>query len=299
MKEPEKKNIKEVRIEGAKKKCFIVTPIGADNSNIRRAADGLIDAVIEPVCKRLGLEVFVAHRIETTGSITSQVIEHILDDDLVICNLTELNPNVMYELGVRHSARLPVISLAQKGTSLPFDISDERTIFFDNDMAGVHALQPQLEKMIGLALKDVEPDNPIYRVKTNKIMKELHPQNDVESYLIDRLDRFESTFNRFMNSYNSFAKTKSVLMQPQRKTALSFDIKIDASPNSKKFDENLIYKSLENIFGSLGELSQITKISNELYNLMFQNSGMTINDIEAALSLMPFKSSIVNMQMLE
>ncbi len=199
---------KAVSINSSRKKCFIVTPIGADNSNTRRAADGLIDAVIEPVCKRLGLELFVAHRIETTGSITSQVIEHILDDDLVICNLTELNPNVMYELGVRHSARLPVISLAQKGTPLPFDISDERTIFFDNDMAGVHALQPQLEKMIGLALKDAEPDNPIYRVKTNKIMKELHPQNDVESYLMDRLDKFESLLKRQPN----------IIMPPQSRS---------------------------------------------------------------------------------
>ncbi|MCE7609330.1 hypothetical protein LZS97_04085, partial [Vibrio fluvialis] len=277
----------EVKEQPARKKCFVVTPIGADNSNTRRAADGLIDAVIEPVCKALNIDVFVAHRIDTTGSITSQVIEHILDDDLVIVNLTELNPNVMYELGVRHAARLPVISLAQKGTSLPFDISDERTIFYENDMAGTFILKPQLEKMIGLALNDLEPDNPIYRVKTNKVMKELHPQNDVESYLMDRLDRFESTFNRFLNSSNNFTKAKNVLMQPQRKTALSFDIKIEVSPNRKKLEENLIYKALENVFGALGELSRITKISNELYNLMFQNSSMTINDIEAALSVMP------------
>jgi hypothetical protein len=175
-----------------RRKCFIVTPIGLENTQTRRAADGLIDAVIEPTCKSLDLDVYVAHRIETTGSITSQVIEHILDDDLVIVNLTELNPNVMYELGVRHAARLPVISLAQKGTSLPFDISDERTIFFEDDMAGAFALRPQLKKMITLALDDLEPDNPVYRVKTNQIMKELHPQNDFQSFVIDRMDKFES-----------------------------------------------------------------------------------------------------------
>lgn len=290
MKEPEKKNVKEVRIEGAKKKCFIVTPIGADNSNTRRAADGLIDAVIEPVCKRLGLEIFVAHRIETTGSITSQVIEHILDDDLVICNLTELNPNVMYELGVRHSARLPVISLAQKGTPLPFDISDERTIFFDNDMAGVHALQPQLEKMIGLALKDLEPDNPIYRVKTNKIMKELHPQNDVESYLMDRLDRFEAKFNRLLAPNNTFKRNNSLSAQSFRRP-LMVEIRVVFPLLDSDLTEDDVVDQITSVLG--GDLSGIQPlIENDHYQLLFNNTHMTVFDVQRCLDTLPFSVSI-------
>jgi hypothetical protein len=174
-----------------KRKCFVVTPIGKDGSDIRRSADGLIDAVIEPVCKALELEMHVSHRIDTAGSITSQVIEHLLQDELVIVNLTFLNPNVMYELAVRHSARLPVITLAEDGTVLPFDISDERTIFYFNDMAGVTKLIPSLEKMSREALADAEPDNPVYRAVKNKVMKELHPQGDFQSYILERLDRFE------------------------------------------------------------------------------------------------------------
>jgi len=175
-----------------KKRCFVVTPIGNDGSDIRRSADGLIDSVIEPICKELGLEMFVAHRIDTPGSITAQVLEHVLQDDLVIANLTTLNPNVMYELAVRHSARLPVISLAENGTNLPFDISDERTIFYNNDMAGVTKLIPILKKMSEEAINDDEPDNPVYRAAKNKVMKDLHPQGDFQSYILERLDRFES-----------------------------------------------------------------------------------------------------------
>ena len=184
------------------KKCFIVTPIGAEGSDTRRSADGLIDAVLEPICKKLNLEMYVAHRIDTAGSITTQVIEHILNDDLVIVNLTELNPNVMYELGVRHAARLPVISLAEDGTRLPFDISDERTIFYTNDMAGVTKLNPILAKMASDALNDNEPDNPVYRAATNKVMKELHPQNDFQSFVVNRLDKFESLLKNSTSNVN-------------------------------------------------------------------------------------------------
>ncbi|WP_211868542.1 hypothetical protein [Pseudoalteromonas sp. M8] len=190
-----------------KKKCFIVTPIGAEGTEVRRSADGLIDSVIKPVCEKLELEVYVAHRIETTGSITGQVLEHVLEDDLVIANLTTLNPNVMYELAVRHSVRKPVISLAQDGTNLPFDISDERTIFYHNDMAGVHRLTPILEKMICEALEDNEPDNPVYRAAKSQVMKETHPQEDFQSYILERLERFES----LLQANNSISTDKSRL----------------------------------------------------------------------------------------
>lgn len=176
------------------KTCFVVTPIGGEQSTTRREADGLIDAVIHPVCQEFNLEVLVAHRIETSGSITGQVLEHILDDDLVIVNLTNLNPNVMYELAVRHCARLPVIALAQEGTRLPFDIADERTLFFENDMAGTCTLRPALTKMVAKALKDGAPDNPIYRVKTRQVMQSIAPEHDHLAYLLAAIERIEKRF---------------------------------------------------------------------------------------------------------
>jgi len=174
------------------RKAFIVTPIGSDNSPTRRAADGLISAVITPVLNKLGFETFVAHEIASPGSITRQVVEHVLYDELVVANLSELNPNVMYELAIRHCVGLPIVVLAENGTRLPFDISDERTVFFQNDMHGAVELGPRLEAAINAAMVMEEPDNPVYRVTQSRVLRESTEPDDAQSFLIKKLDYIES-----------------------------------------------------------------------------------------------------------
>lgn len=172
------------------KKCFVISPIGDDGSETRRAIDGLLEAVLSPVLLKLGFQVIAPHNIDKPGSITKQIIEHLLEDDLVIANLTLLNPNVLYELAVRHAKRLPVVSLAEKGTKLPFDIADERTIYFVNDYAGAEALKVQLEVTVTSAMADEVPDNPIYRAAKASVMQEVERTN-IEDYILERLEKIE------------------------------------------------------------------------------------------------------------
>jgi hypothetical protein len=197
--------------------CFIVTPIGADGSPTRRAADGLIDTVLTPILKEFKLEPIVAHRINRSGSINRQVIEHILDDKLVIANLTEVNPNVMYELAVRHCARLPVVTMAESGTRLPFDITDERTIFYTNDLAGATELYARLTKAIEDALKEKEPDNPIYRVREGQLMKEV-AKGDFEHLVVSRLQEMDD-------------KISGIIVERKPKNAVQQEVSFESRPS--------------------------------------------------------------------
>lgn len=104
-----------------KKVCFVITPIGDNNSDIRRHIDGIIDGAIEPALGEK-YEIEVAHRKYEIGSINDRVIRSVFEADLVVANLTNTNPNVMFELAIRYSFGKPAIVIAEEGTKLPFDV---------------------------------------------------------------------------------------------------------------------------------------------------------------------------------
>lgn len=228
-----------------KKKCFIITPIGDDNTDIRRAAEGVIDAVIEPLLNDLGFEVSVAHRMYGTGSITKQLLSRILNDDLVIANLTGLNPNVMYELAVRHSVRKPLIQICEKGTKLPFDINEERTLFFTNDMAGVVEVKENFKFMVEEAMEDKEPDNPVYRAtEEHMILKAVEKQDPEKFNLLKRMDEIEdniiSAVVKRLTTTNILEEPKHVLRPNNENWLFTFHSESDS------FDlDNLVSKILE------------------------------------------------------
>ncbi len=178
---PKKGEKKEVDTVKQEKKCFIITPIGNSESETYRKAKGVIDSVIKPVLENNGYtDIKPSYEIMESGMITRQIVDRIVNDDLVIANLTGNNANVMYELAIRHAAAKPVIHICEKGTNLPFDIKDNRTAFYTNDMLGVKELIDDFQLFVkSIDLTSEYRDNPIYNgLEMANIMKKLNSGDD-------------------------------------------------------------------------------------------------------------------------
>lgn len=114
------------------KNCFVISPIGEPDTDTRTRADQILEHVVRPAVAKCGYSAVRADEIDKPGIITSQVIQRVVTDPLVIADLTGRNPNVFYELAIRHALRKPLVQLIKKGERIPFDVAATRTIQIDH-----------------------------------------------------------------------------------------------------------------------------------------------------------------------
>jgi len=152
------------------KACFIISPIGSEESEERKHANMILKHLIKPVCDELELDVVRADTIDKSGLITHQILEYIAKAAYCVTDLSFNNPNVFYELGVRHVCQLPTVQLIRKGDKIPFDVSQGRTIIIDtSDLYTImdrfesarKELMEHLRKLKENSKNEIADDNPI------------------------------------------------------------------------------------------------------------------------------------------
>jgi hypothetical protein len=112
--------------------CFFMAPIGEDGSPERKHSDMVLEQLVAHAIKPLGLQVVRADKITKPGMISKQIIEHILYSKIAIVDLSFHNPNVFYELAVRHLLGKPIVHLIRNRDKIPFDVGNFRTISIDD-----------------------------------------------------------------------------------------------------------------------------------------------------------------------
>lgn len=108
--------------------CFVLMPFGIKgNADVEIRFDDVYEQVIRPAADAAGLECVRADEEQVGGIIHKPMFERLLLCEYAIADLTLGNPNVFYELGVRHAARpwSTVITYAH-GVRLPFDLTPLR-----------------------------------------------------------------------------------------------------------------------------------------------------------------------------
>ena len=102
--------------------CGIIMPISAMgdySSSHWSEARRILDQAIE----KAGMRPQIVSDSFETEIIQSRIIQNLYNNPVVVCDVSGLNPNVMFELGIRITFKKPVIIVADDRTKLPFDTS--------------------------------------------------------------------------------------------------------------------------------------------------------------------------------
>ncbi len=150
-------------------RCFVIGPIGnkfapPGSPGREHYEDALqvFEYVILPACKKHGIDPVRADGIAKSGEITDQIFRHLAEDEVVIADVSGGNPNVMYELGLRHTTGLLTIQIGEYG-QLPFDVTAVRTIQFSRSERGLIDARKALEEALEVGL--AEGGDPVTATK--------------------------------------------------------------------------------------------------------------------------------------
>jgi len=145
-----------------KKKCFVIMPFSDTRSCTEQKWTEIFEYIIKPAVgeSRLGYE--CERSVAERENIIKGILEGLNKANVVIADLTDNNPNVFYELGVRHTLANRTILIAQGKEHIPFDLRPYPVAFYGESPAKISAFKSDIKKK----LKDIErnperSDNPV------------------------------------------------------------------------------------------------------------------------------------------
>lgn len=175
------------------KKCFIVCPIGKDDSDERKRSDKIKRHIIDKAVVPMGYQTVRADLVDKSGSITTQIVSDLIDADLVIADLTGHNPNVFYELAIRHAFANPFIQIIEDGEIIPFDVSAYRTVMINHrDLDSAEAARISIEGMI----RDIENggivESPVvHAINRQSLGQSINPEKQEIAQISATVERIE------------------------------------------------------------------------------------------------------------
>lgn len=215
-------------------KCFVIMPFGNRQTDPERKLhlDLLYEGLIKPAVESVRIPDRPAERITChrgdkeprPGEVITHIIENLVQSEFAIADLTGRNPNVFYELGVRHAVNDNTILIAQTEEDIPFDLRTQRYIIYSLDFAGGVQLRNALVEAIEDILRSPRKiDNPVRRYLFDREKEKIEtkgtpPGYDVVKELLTEMTTLRREFNeqlegvrRVMNAVTCQPSTSVVI----------------------------------------------------------------------------------------
>lgn len=145
-----------------KKKCFVIMPFSKTQSCTEQRWTKIFEYIIKPAIEESKLGYECERSVAERENIIKGILEGLNKANVVIADLTDNNPNVFYELGVRHTLANRTILIAQGKEHIPSDLRPYPVAFYDRSPAKIAAFKEDIKKKLNDIRRNPErSDNPI------------------------------------------------------------------------------------------------------------------------------------------
>ena len=178
-----------------KKTCGLIMPISAigeyDEEHWKEVKECLEDTV-----KELGFEIRMVSDNDLNLLIPSKIVQSLLQDDIIICDISGVNPNVMFELGLRIGFNKSYIILFDDKQKIPFDINTISCLRYPSTLNKVQ--MKKFEKSLKERIEKVEQEEGNDFLKAYGKIKVYEPETEKVT-----VTEFQEQFFEKMNSLSS------------------------------------------------------------------------------------------------
>ncbi len=151
--------------------CFVLMPFGRkpDGTGRQIDFDAVYDRIIAPAVLAADMDVIRADQEQVGGTIHKPMFERLMLCDYAVADVTGANPNVYYELGIRHALRpRSTVIVFAEGTALPFDVASQRGTPYRMDASGgltdVDGDVERIAARLASAHADGNDDSPLFQL---------------------------------------------------------------------------------------------------------------------------------------
>jgi tetratricopeptide (TPR) repeat protein len=258
--------------------CFVLMPFGVKIDALGRPTnfDAVYQQIIAPAVLKAGLAPIRADEERIGGAIHKPMFERLMLCPYAVADITGANPNVFYELGIRHAIRpRSTAVLYSQGTMLPFDIAMLRCIPYRVDEKG-EPVDPgthleTIAKIMTEARVNPHIDSPIFQLIDNMPHHEVdHSKTDIFRERAEYSQKFKERLNEARKGGEEAVKQVAADPELANFNEVEIGVLIDLFLSYRAVDA---YDAMIDLYKRVPDVLQRVKLMREQYAFALNRKG--------------------------
>ena len=189
-----KDNVKNTtdKLKDEQEKCFVIMPISDQGDYPKGHFTKVYDQIFKPAIEAAGYEAYRVDEDKISNPIINKIFDAVQNCPMALCDLSNRNPNVLYELGLRQAYDKPVVLVQDEKTQRIFDVSGINTVQYSSERLYENVMEARIKITEAIISTREGKENSIVKI----VRAETASMNVGE---ISKEDRMEVMLNSIMS----------------------------------------------------------------------------------------------------